>query len=179
MEIQSCRYDPAPIKLALERSRKALSLRPSRGQGEAVTTVRMTSGYMCEVSDGDWTFTSDMSEKHGGHNAGPNPGMLGRGALGSCLSMTIVRFAVLRDIKIDSLSVEVHADYDACGEFAVSDAAPGYSRLRCVVTIESDVPERDIADLVDFARQHTAFLDSFGRAIPVSHETWIVNPQTA
>lgn len=179
MKIQSLRYDPAPIKTALERSRKALSLRPSKGQGTAVTTVRMTSGYACEISDGDWTLVSDMPEKDGGYNAGPNPGTLGRGALGSCLSMTIVRFAALRGIKIDSLSVEVHADYDACGEFAVSDANPGYSEMRCVVTIESDAPEREVADLIEFARTHTAFLDSYARAIPISHETWIVNPQTA
>lgn len=179
MKIHSRRYDPVPIKTALERSRKALSLRPAKGQGTAVTIVRMTSGYTCEISDGDWTLVADMPEKHGGYNAGPNPGTLGRGALGSCLSMTIVRFAALRGITIDSLSVEVHADYDACGEFAVSDVNPGYSEMRCVVTIESDAPEEEVANLIEFARAHTAFLDSYTRSIPISHEMRIRNPQVA
>lgn len=178
MSLQSVRYDPDPVREAALRTQKVLELRPSKGQGTAVTTVKMTSGFACEISEGDQTIIADMPEKHGGYNTGPNPGMLGRGALGSCLSMTIVRFAALRGIKIDSLCVEVEADYDACGEFAVSNVNPGYNEMRCVVTIESPAPEGEVSDLVQFARKHTAFADSFGRAVPISLETWICNPQT-
>ena len=73
------------MKEAFERGKKAITMRPAVGQGTAITKVRITDGYTCEIEDGTWKLTVDMPEKHGGANKGPNSGIIGRSALGSCL----------------------------------------------------------------------------------------------
>ncbi|NNF56933.1 MAG: OsmC family protein [Rhodothermaceae bacterium] len=171
-------YDLDTIRIPFERRAQALTLRPSKGQGTATTTVHMTDGLSCEIKEGAWRFACDTSEKGGGHDTGPNPGTLGRGALGACLAMTLVRFAACEGIALDGLTVEVEADYDACGEYGVSDEVPpGYRAMRCILTIESDAPEAEIARLLTEAERGTAFLDTFRRAVPVTCETWIVHPE--
>src|SRR5574339_1266845 len=71
------------IRTILERNVRAVTLRPTVGQNTARTHVRLKPGLECEVTEGAWRLTIAMSEKSGGMNAGPNPGVLGRGALGS------------------------------------------------------------------------------------------------
>ena len=78
---------PATIKAALERNVKVVEARPSVGQGTAVTKVTLHPGLACEVEEGPWRFSVGMTEKYGGGNTGPNPGVYGRAALGSCLAI--------------------------------------------------------------------------------------------
>lgn len=180
MESPHLAYDLDTIRRPFERNVQALTLRPAKGKGTATTTVRMTDGLTCEVEEGAWRFACDTSEKGGGHDAGPNPGTLGRGALGACLAMTLTRFAACEGIALAGLCIEVEADYDARGEYGVSDEVPpGYSAVRCIVTVESEAPEAEIARLFAEAERCTAFLDTFRRAVPVTCETWIVHPEHA
>src|SRR5437868_435627 len=81
------------IKAVLDRNAKALELRPSVGQGTAVTRVRLIDGLACRIEEGQWSLTADMSTKSGGANSGPNPGVLGRASLGSCLAIGYAMWA--------------------------------------------------------------------------------------
>ena len=65
--------DTQKIRTAIERNAKAVTLRPSLGQGTAKTVVRLKPGLECEIVEGAWTLTVGMTEKSGGTNAGPNP----------------------------------------------------------------------------------------------------------
>jgi uncharacterized OsmC-like protein len=89
----------ANIKTILDRNAKALELRPIIGQGTAVTKVRLTEGLACEIEEGAWNLKADMSEKSGGANTGPNPGVLGRAALGSCLAIGYAMWAARRGVR--------------------------------------------------------------------------------
>lgn len=163
--------DQERIRSAMERNARALSLRPSVGQGTAVTRVRLLDGLTCEVEDGPWSLTVDMAEKSGGRNRGPNPGVLGRGALGSCLAVGYAMWAARRGVSLRSLEVEVHADYDARGELGVSDdVPPGYSRIRCVVTVESDAPEEEVLRVLDEAERYSPYWDVFSEARELERE---------
>ena len=71
------------IKTALERNAKVVSLRPSVGEDTAVTKMRLQPGLACEATDGPWRLQVAMTEKYGGSNVGPNPGVFGRTAVGS------------------------------------------------------------------------------------------------
>ena len=129
------------IRAALERNAKAVAVRPSVGQGTAVTKARLQPGLACEIEEGPWRFTVGMTEKYGGTNAGPNPGVYGRAALASCLAINYAMWAARLEVSIDALEVEVQADYDMRGELAVSDDPPGYVEVRYVVSLESTAPE--------------------------------------
>jgi hypothetical protein len=84
------------VKTVLDRNANALELRPSIGQGMPATKVRLIEGLASRIEDGEWGPTTDMSEKSGGANPGPNPGVFDRGSLGSCLAVGYAMWAVRR-----------------------------------------------------------------------------------
>ena len=173
--------DTATIRTALERNVQAVTLRPGVGRGTAVTRARLHPGLTCEVTEGPWHFTAGMSEKYGGTNAGPNPGVYGRAALGSCLALGYGMWAARLGVVIDSLDVEVHADYDVRGELGVSDEVPpGYTAVRYVVRVVSPASEADVRRVLDTGDRYSSWLDDYRRAVPVTREVHIavIDPST-
>jgi uncharacterized OsmC-like protein len=171
---------PSSIKAALERNARVVAARPSVGQGTAVTKVTLHPGLACDVEDGPWRFSVGMTEKYGGQNNGPNPGVYGRAALGSCLAIGYGMWAARLDIPVRSLTVEVRARYDVRGELAVDDSVrPGYADIVCVVTIDTDASEDEVRRLLDTADRHSSWLDDLRNPVPVSREVRIVRGQPA
>ena len=162
------------IKTALERNVKAVSLRPSVGQGTAVTRVQLRDGLACDISEGPWTLTAGMTEKYGGTNAGPNPGVLGRAALGSCLALGYGMWAARLEVPITALDVEIHADYDVRGELAVDDGVrPGYTAMRYIVRVSSPAPEADVRRVIDTADRYSSWRDDIANPVPLARELHI------
>lgn len=162
------------IRTAFERATKAMRLRDSIGRGTAVTRVTMREGFTCEIEDGRWNLTVDMSEKGGGDGRGPDPGVMGRSALGSCLAIAYRQWLVQREVPISSLEVEIQADYDARGEYGVTDDSPAYSEIRYVVTVESDAPEEQIIRVLDEAETRCTYLVIFSQPQRLRRELHIV-----
>jgi len=157
--------DVERLRDILERNAKAVSLRPALGQGTAKTRVRLKPGMECTIEEGRWTLTAGMSEKSGGTNAGPNPGILGRGALGSCLAIGYAMWAARLGVPIESLDVEVEADYDRRGELGVSDEVPpGYTQVRYRVSVVSPAPEEQVRNVIDTADRYSPYRDVWARA---------------
>jgi uncharacterized OsmC-like protein len=171
---------PAVIKAALERVVKAVEAHPSVGRGTAVTKVTLHPGLACEVEEGPWRFNVGMTEKYGGQNAGPNPGVYGRAALGSCLALGYGIWAARLDIPVRSVTVEVRARYDARGEFGIDDSIrPGYADIVYVVTVDTDAPDADVYRLLDTADRHSSWLDDLRNPVPVSREVHLVRREPA
>lgn len=175
--------DPEVIRTALERNVKAVTLRPGVGQGTARTAARLRPGLECEVTDGPYAFTVGMTEKYGGTGAGPNPGVFGRGALASCLVLGYAMWAARMGVPVDSLEVEVQADYDVRGELDVpageedpTSPRPGYGEIRYVVTVESSAPEDEILAWLDQGDRASSYLDIFANPTPVHREVRIRRP---
>lgn len=158
----------AAIKTAVERSAKAVTLKPSVGQGTAVTKIRLREGLACDIQDGPWMLVAGMTDKYGGTNEGPNPGVLGRAALGSCLAMGYAMWAARLGVPIDCLEIEVQADYDVRGELGVADAVrPGYSGIRCIVTVSSPASTADVHRWLDTADRYSSWRDNIANAVPL------------
>jgi uncharacterized OsmC-like protein len=163
--------DNDQIRAILERNVKAVALRPGVGQNTARTKVRLKPGLECEVTEGPWALTIAMGEKSGGTGAGPNPGILGRGALGTCLALGYAMWAIRLGVQIDALEVEVEADYDSRGELGISDdVPPGYTQVRYIVTVTSPAPEEEVRRLIDTADRYSPYRDVFARAHDVRRE---------
>lgn len=168
------------IRNALERNVKAVSLRPSVGQGTAVTKVKWKDGLTCEAEEGQWKLTIGMSEKYGGSNDGPNPGVYGRTALGSCLAMGYMMWAARLGISVRSLDIEIHADYDVRGELGVDDnVRPGYTRIRYIVSVDSEAPQAEINNWLDTADRYSSWLDDLAHPVPMEREVKIVSANPA
>ncbi|MFD2892749.1 OsmC family protein [Flavobacterium chuncheonense] len=156
--------EQAEIKNKFERISEALTLKPSLGLGCGTSKTRIVSGLSCEITEGDWTFRTDMPEQVGGTATGPTPGVLGRAALGSCLAISYMMWASKMNIPIDSLEVEIQADYDDGALFGTSNTAPGYSEIRYMITIKSTATESEIESLLNIADRHSPYLDVFANA---------------
>ena len=164
------------INTALERNVKAVTLRPSMGQGTALTKVRWREGLTCDVEEGPWKFVVGMTEKYGGSNEGPNPGVYGRAALGSCLAIGYMMWAARLGVPIRALEVEIQADYDVRGELGVEDSVrPGYQRMRYVVTVDSDAADEEVLRLLDTADRYSSWLDDLANPVPLEREVRIVS----
>jgi uncharacterized OsmC-like protein len=167
-------------KIAIERCKKAFSLKPALGKGTASSKARITNGLTCEIQEGDWKFVADMPESAGGNSKGPTPGVYGRAALGSCLAIGYMMKAAEMNIAINHLEVEVQADYDDGALFGTAEKniPPGYIEVRYSVNIESDAPEEKIISMLNEADAHSPYLDVFSRAQKCSRKINIVSPKT-
>lgn len=170
--------DPETIKEAFLRNQKTVKLRPEKGKSTAVTKIRLFNGTTCEVEHKHWKFKVDIGEAEGGNDAGPGPGILERGALGSCLAIAYSQHAAIMEVPIESIEVEVESDMDARGMLAVDDRAPGFKELRYTVYIESPAEEEEIMKVIDKADKHSPVLDDFKRAIPVKREVKLMKRET-
>ncbi|MDX1672775.1 MAG: OsmC family protein [Balneolaceae bacterium] len=169
--------DPKTIKEAFERNQKAVKLRPAMGRSTAVTKVRLFDGTTCEVEHKHWKFKVDIGKTEGGNDAGPGPGILERGALGSCLAIGYSQRAAMLGVPIDKIEVEVESDFDARGMLYIDDRSPGFEELRYNVHIESPAPKEEIKQLIEDTDRHSPVLDDFRRAIPVKREVTILTTE--
>ncbi len=157
--------DPAKIREIVERNCRMLDLKPNRGHLTGVTKARIVDGLRCEIEDGPWKLAADMPVKAGGEETAPTPGTLGRGALASCIAISVSMWAARMGIALDALEVEVQGDFDVRGELGVSEDVPaGYQEIRYLVSIDSPASERALAELLETAERHSPYVDVFSRA---------------
>jgi uncharacterized OsmC-like protein len=144
------------------------------GRGTAVTRVQLKDNLACDIRDGDWSLVAGMTEKYGGTNGGPNPGVLGRAALGSCLAIGYGIWAARLGVPLTS------ADYDVSGELAVNDAVrPGYGAMRYIVRVVSAAPEEDVRRVIDTADRYSSWRDVIANEMPLERELTIAQPAAA
>src|SRR5262245_4451586 len=165
--------DMARMRAAFERNANTVSRRPAVGQKTYITKVRMRHGLTCDIEDGPWRLTADLTANCGGNEAGPTPGTLGRAALGSCLAISYMLWAARLGIPLVHVAVEVHADADARGLYGVDHVPAGYTEVRYAVSLTSPAPHADIIRLLDTAEAHSHYLDVFRRAQTVQRSVCI------
>jgi len=165
----------AKIKSAIDRVIKTLIQKPSFGLDTRISKATITNGLTCEIQEGNWKFTADMPEQVGGNAAGPTPGVYGRAAFGSCLAIGYMMRAAQLGININSLEVEVQADYDDGALLGTSTTPPGYSEVRYSVTVDSDASQEEIMRMLDEADAHSPYLDVFSRAQKCIRKVHIVS----
>ena len=158
--------DPRTIKQIFERNVELLTHKPARGFLTFATTARLVDGLRCEIEDGAWRLAADMPANIGGNNTAPSPGVLGRGALASCLVIGLSRWAARLGVPLDALEVEVEAELDARGELGMDERIrPGYGEVRYTISIRSPAPRELVDDLIATAERHSPYLDVFGQAV--------------
>jgi uncharacterized OsmC-like protein len=167
------------IKSAIDRVSQTLTQRPSFGLGTGISKTTIVKGLTCQMQEGNWKFTADMPEQIGGNGAGPTPGVYGRAALGSCLAIGYMMKAAQLGVPINSLEVEVQADYDDGALLGTSqNTPPGYLDVRYSVTVDSDASQEEIMRVLDEADKHSPYLDVFSRAQKCSREVHIVSEKS-
>ncbi|HUF10562.1 MAG TPA: OsmC family protein [Rhodothermales bacterium] len=126
------------------------------------------------MTEGKWTLVVDMSEKAGGSGRGPDSGVFGRAAFGSCTAISYAQWAAILDVTIQSLEVTVETDADNSGYYDVADVPAGYLRARTLVRIESPDPVEKVIEVLDKGDKHSPYHDLWSRAFEIER-TVILN----
>ncbi len=159
------------IRTSLEGKARGLAAHPAEGRGTAISRVRLREGLTCDVQEGDWKLVVSMPQAIGGANEGPTPGTFGRAAFGTCLAISYGMWAARLGVPLESVEVDVHADYDARGEFGVSkEVRPGYLEVRWVVRVASPASGEDVLRVLDTADECSTFVDLFSNGVPLRRE---------
>ena len=165
--------DPKTIKEVFRRNIEALEKRPSIGQSTGSTTVRLRNGTTCEILNGSKNLVCDVGKEQGGNDKGPGPGVLERGALGSCLAMGYSMWAAYLNIPVDQIEVRIESDFDARAMFGLGNKPPGFAEMRYDVLIDSPADEGTVQELIEKADAHSPVLDDFKRPVDVKRKVRI------
>jgi uncharacterized OsmC-like protein len=161
----------ADFRQILEHNIDSIRANPAAGQGTATTTVRIRNGVTCDIEDGQWKLVGDEMPGDGGGGLGPDPGVFGRAALGTCLAMGYVQWAAHFGVPLDSVDVTVEADYDARGMLGVDESvSPAWSAVRYIVDIASPAGEEKVRAVIDHADRHSPLLADFREPLAVTRE---------
>jgi uncharacterized OsmC-like protein len=139
-----------------EMAKVTFSARSEWNDGFSVTTTskdyRM-GGQNIERNT-EYKTQYDYPYQFSGQGRGPTVCEACMGALGACLTQTIVGHATSRGIKIDSIDINVEGDLDMRGWTGISnDVRPGAQQLRVKMNIKSDtVSKEQINDLYEIGR---------------------------
>ncbi len=110
-----------------------------------------------------------------GHNEGANPVEYLLHALAGCVTTTTVLHAAARGIKLRRLSTELTGNINLQGLLALDDSVPaGYESIHIRMNIEADCSDEDLAELIDFAQQHSPVCNTVCRPVPVTIERAVV-----
>ena len=140
---------PAEIKIAADRSVKAMQKRPSIAQGTHRNRARITDGLACECTEGDWTLNLDVPKAIGGGSSAPSPGVFVRTALSSCIAIGVKLTACRDEVPIDDVIVDLEVDADGRADFGVDDVPPGYQRFRVNITVVSAADPARVEEAVN------------------------------
>lgn len=166
------------IRTALDRTRRAIELRPSIALGTIKSNTRLEEGLKCVSRSGDWTFEIDEPAAVGGDNSAPSPGVYGLGALTGCIAMAVKNCAVLSDISIATVEVDVEADYDERGVFNIDGVAPGFKEFRLFIKVDSNAPREKVIEIIKTALKTDTWFAVFTDSQKISTEISMTTRQT-
>lgn len=141
--------------------------------GENRSTIRDFYGAGREdVSRAEpFEFTNGEPPVLLGSNEGANPVEFLLHALAGCVTTTTVLHAAARGIRIKRLSTELVGTLDVQGLLALDAGVPaGYQEIRIAMDIEADCSERELDELLAFAKEHSPVCNTVCRPVAVRLE---------
>lgn len=136
----------------LSHKRAALATRRAAPQSGPVplharVTAEGRSGVR-RIRIRDFQIISDSGPDFAGYNLGPSSPELQTGVLGSCVTHTFLIKAAELEIPLDSLAVEVQAEYDPRAQAPGNTDVPVYpSNFRYRVQVASPASDEELARL--------------------------------
>ena len=147
-----------------ERAKVIFSARSEWNGGFSVTTTSkdFRMGGQNIERNTEYKMQYDYPNQFSGQGKGPTVCKACMGALGACLTQTIVGHATSRGIKIDSIDISVEGDLDMRGWTGISnDVRPGAQQLRVMMNIKSDTASKEqINELYEIGKRFSPAFDT-------------------
>lgn len=138
--------------------------------GENRSTIRdfYGAGREDDSRTSNFEFTNGEPPVLLGNNEGANPVEYLLHALAGCVTTTFVLHAMARGIEVMELSTELEGDMDLRGLLGLNESvSPGYEQIRIRMHVKADCTDDELADLLDFTRQHSPVCNTVCRPVPV------------
>lgn len=136
----------------------------------------LNDGFQSEVETRDFKFVSDEPEELGGTDKGPNPVEYVLGALAACQEIVVKAHAIALGIDVKSVQVEVDGDLDLHGFLNLSDARPGFTKVRYHTKIETEETDTDkLEQLKQISFENCPVLDIIKNPAPVEGKVSYIN----
>lgn len=158
--------DLAPVVAGL---REAVSSEPSAASVQFRAHATATDGPTSSIRVNKHAFDQDEPAGFGGDDAAPGPVDYALAGLASCQIVVYKFWAAKENVRIDSLKVDVEADFDFRTMFGfVGGGRPGVSDVRVAVKITGPETEDTYAALQKQVDEHCPVFDLFSNPTPVS-----------
>jgi uncharacterized OsmC-like protein len=160
----------ADIKTAVAGAIEYLNAHPDEAHytDEPVTAV-LEAGLRVRARAGGVEVVTDMPTSVGGGGSAPSPGAFYRAGLANCLATLIALRAAVQDVEVTRLEVTIDSESDDRGILGADPAVPaGPLSVRAQVLIEAAATADEVAELINWARDHCPFTEALGRVIPLT-----------
>lgn len=162
-------FDLQNIKLAAQRNKKAIELKPSLKRGTETARARLSEGLRFDIDVDGIKIPAEVPQKYGGNGKTAGSGAHALASIICCAMVGyLVRFAE-RDIPVSGLGIEVQADWD-------KDVTNGYADLRYTVEVESSAPEEDVRRAIADNNETSFGLAVMQNPIEAHCEVRVTNP---
>ena len=143
----------------------------SKGEKNFNVKCEMLSDGMqvkCTMGAKPFELLIDAPPGLGGTNEGPSPLLVILASIGACI-IAVTRFwALIWDIKIESLTVNSRGHLNLAALFGIDDnMLAGYDKLEPVVRIKADAPKEKIEELMEKVFSHCPIITNLGGASPI------------
>jgi len=154
-----------------ERAKVTFSARSEWNGGFSVTTTSkdFRMGGQNIERDIEYKMQYDFPNQFSGKGRGPTVCEACMGALGACLTQTIIGHATYRGIKIDGININVEGDLDMRGMTGISnDVRPGAQQLRVKMNIKSDTASKEqINELYEIGKRFSPAFDTLTKGTSI------------
>lgn len=109
-----------------------------------------------------FTVESDFPDELGGMSRGPTVCEICMATIGSCISQTIVAFATMMGIQLDSIRIETEGDVDIRGLTGVSEKVrPGAQEFRLNIHLDSKTASKEqLEKLYELGKRFSPAVDT-------------------
>jgi uncharacterized OsmC-like protein len=159
-------FDLQNIKLATERSNKAVELKPSLARCTEIAKAQLGEDMRFDIDVDGVKIKADVPKKYGGNGTTPGPSAHALSSLIICALVGYLMKFAEKDIPITGIGMEVQADSD-------SAAKNEYTDVRYIVNVESDAPEEDIQRAIAESDSASFGLALFQRPVNTHREVRI------
>ena len=109
-----------------------------------------------------YTLASDYPDEMGGMSKGPTVCEMCMASIASCVSQTIVAYATMMGVQLDSIRIQTQGDVDIRGFTGVSeDVRPGAQEFRLDIHLESKTASKEqLAKLYELGKKFSPAIDT-------------------
>ena len=141
-----------------------------------VSCTMLNEGMQCSVIMGEskHEFLIDAPVGLDGTDKGPSPLLAILGAIGACIIAVTKFWALIMDIKIESLTVNSRGHINLAALFGIDDnLLPGYDKLEPIIRIKADAPKEKIEEMMEKVLTHCPVITNFNGASPIKPKVQI------